>query len=109
MKTENWNGHEIRLYDFLDQIETISGGKYLDITKTKSTINMEKMPFSTLYECEDGRLLLETTWTEIDGIEVEKPIPVFADVKKAYGIASKEDFNEIVFLELTYDRRINND
>lgn len=76
MKTENWNGHEIRLYDFLDQIETISGGKYLDITKTKSTINMEKMPFSTLYECEDGRLLLETTWTEIDGIEVEKPIPV---------------------------------
>lgn len=87
MKIESMN---IELRDFLDVVEEISHGKYLDIAKTLAEHNFTQSRGTVLLD--DGRYLIKTFWYEIDGINVKHPFPVFADIEKCYGIKGSFDW-----------------
>ena len=103
MKTEIWNGSKIELWEFLNVVEELTDGEYLDITKTLANHKVNQALFSPLYELDDGRLLGKTMWFEIDDINVEKPFPVFVDVRKVYGINSAEEYTAIIHSEEEHD------
>lgn len=97
MKTELWNGHPIRfvekdgkskikLSDFLNILEELSSGAYMDLASTFSSHKIAGELFGT-YLLDDGRWLTITFWTEIEDIEADQPFPVLVDVEKCYGVA----------------------
>lgn len=114
MKTETWNGHNIRfvekdgecvvgqgieLREFLSLVEDLTDGKYLDVATTCANHAMTGSMLTPAWTLDDGRTVVKTKWTEIDGIAVKRPFPVFADIEKAYGMTGIDDLSAALWAE----------